>query len=62
MDLFNVAGQRVKHVAGGWFEAGDHAVSVGTTGGSGATLGVGVYFVRLRVGEVTLGGKVIVSH
>jgi hypothetical protein len=61
VDLFNVSGQLVRRIASGWFEAGEHALSVGS-GGSGTSLGAGVYFVRLRAGEVTLSRKVVVAH
>jgi len=62
LDIYNVAGQRVAHVADGWFGAGEHTVPWRGANGAGEALGTGVYFAKLRAGDVNQTHKLIVSR
>jgi hypothetical protein len=62
IDLCNVAGQQVKSLASGWYEAGEHTVSWQAPGTTGQALGTGVYFVRLRADGVNQIQKLIIVH
>ena len=55
LDLINVAGQRVATLTQGWHEPGRHVVEIPT-----GQFGSGVYFVRLRAGEVSLTRRLVV--
>jgi FtsP/CotA-like multicopper oxidase with cupredoxin domain len=57
LNLYNVAGQRVKSLVSGWYEAGDHSASWEGTG-----LAAGVYFARLQADGTDLTQKLVVSH
>jgi FtsP/CotA-like multicopper oxidase with cupredoxin domain len=50
VDLFDVAGRKVKGLASGRYEAGEHTVASQFTTDSGQRLAPGVYFVQLRGG------------
>jgi len=59
-DLYNVAGKRVGGLASSWYGAGAHTVSW-QGAGNRATLGAGVYFVRLVAGGFDITQKVVVA-
>jgi len=48
LDVYAVTGQRVRSLASGWFEAGEHTVPWRRVDDAGQTLRGGVYFVHLR--------------
>ena len=61
LDLYNVAGQRVRRIASGAFGAGDHAVPWDGADDTGQTLAAGVYFVNLRADGMTATRKLLVT-
>jgi FtsP/CotA-like multicopper oxidase with cupredoxin domain len=61
LDLYAVTGQRVRSLASGWFEAGEHAVPWRRLDDAGQTLRGGVYFVRLRGDGIHRTQKLIVA-
>jgi len=61
LELFNLAGQRVRHLTSGDLPAGEHSWNWGGEDESGRLLPAGLYLVRLRVGENTLTRKVLVA-
>ena len=48
LEVFNVLGQRVRHLADGLLPAGIHLVEWDGRDGSGNAVASGVYFYRLR--------------
>lgn len=60
IDLYNVSGQRVKQLVGGWFEAGDYTVAWNASGESGAAVPSGVYFLQMRTEGITRSQRVVV--
>ena len=61
LDLYNVAGQRVRRIANSGFGAGEHAVPWNGTDDAGRTLEAGVYFVNLRADGVSASRKLLVT-
>lgn len=61
LDLFAVTGQRVKSLASGWFEAGEHTVPWRRVDDAGQALRGGVYFVHLRGDGISRTQKLIVA-
>ncbi len=51
LEVFDVAGRRVKSLLSGWRDAGRHEVSWNGTDDRGAEAGSGVYFYRLESGS-----------
>jgi FtsP/CotA-like multicopper oxidase with cupredoxin domain len=62
VELYDVAGQRVKTLASQTFGAGEHSLAWAGDDENGRALTTGVYFVRLRTPEATLVRKLFVSH
>ena len=62
IELFSVTGQRVARIASGWYPAGDNAVPWRGVDESGAQLGSGVYFLRLRGQGVERAQKLIIAR
>jgi FtsP/CotA-like multicopper oxidase with cupredoxin domain len=60
LELFNVAGQRVRRLASGTFPAGEHALRWDGTGDDGQALRSGVYFLHLRAAGASRTQKVTV--
>jgi FtsP/CotA-like multicopper oxidase with cupredoxin domain len=59
LDVFNVTGQHVKRLAGGWYGAGEHSVAWQRAGKTGEPLANGVYVVRFRGDGVTRSQKLV---
>ncbi len=51
LSVYNIAGQRVRTLAAGVFDAGFHQVVWDGTNDNGTLLAAGVYFVRIEAGE-----------
>jgi hypothetical protein len=61
LELYNVAGQRVRRLANASFGGGEHAVSWDGADDAGRTLEAGVYFVNLRADGVSASRKLLVT-
>ena len=61
LDLYNVAGQRVRRLANGAYGAGEQILRWNGTDDAGRTLAAGVYFVNLRAGGVSATRKLLVT-
>ncbi|MBD3257470.1 T9SS type A sorting domain-containing protein, partial [candidate division GN15 bacterium] len=59
VDIFNIAGRRVKTILQCDLPAGDHAVSWDGTSANGAPVASGVYLYRLQAGELTVSKKML---
>ncbi|MFQ5499165.1 MAG: PKD domain-containing protein [Candidatus Zixiibacteriota bacterium] len=46
--VFNLLGQKIKTLAGGFMEAGEHEVAWDATSDDGSTVSTGIYFYRLQ--------------
>jgi len=62
LTIFNVRGQRVRRLAEGRMPAGFHSVTWDGRDGNGQTVAAGVYFCRLRVGEVAETRRMTLIH
>ena len=61
LGLFDVSGRRVREIAAGWWQAGEHRIAWQQATQSGKKLIPGVYFVRLHADGVTRSAKVIIA-
>ena len=61
LDLYAVTGQRVRSLASGWFEAGEHVVRWQRVDDAGAALRGGVYFLHLRGQGLNRTQKLVVA-
>jgi flagellar hook assembly protein FlgD len=59
LELFDLAGRRVRTLASGELAAGPHAISRDGRDEHGATLAAGVYFVRLMTPALTFHTRVV---
>jgi hypothetical protein len=59
LELFDVAGRRVKTLAPGVHPAGWHTLQWNGTGDSGAPIGAGLYFVRFKAEGREFGSRLI---
>ncbi|MCU0606672.1 MAG: T9SS type A sorting domain-containing protein [Candidatus Edwardsbacteria bacterium] len=57
LDVYNIAGQKVRTLVAGDMPAGAHAVGWDGKSQTGQTLSAGVYLVHLRAGGLSLTGK-----
>ena len=48
LDIYNIAGQKVKTLTNGLYPAGDHTVNWDATNDDGGSVASGVYFYRLQ--------------
>ncbi len=62
VDLYNVAGQRVRGLASERFSAGEHSRVWNRQDEKGRQVAPGVYFIRLRTGEAALTRKFFVAR
>lgn len=62
LDLFSVTGQRVRRLAGGSFQAGEHELGWDGMDENGRTVAPGIYFVKLRAGEVNRTHRLLVTR
>jgi hypothetical protein len=62
LDVFDVAGQRVRRLVSGWFPAGPQTSLWDRRDAQGAELRSGVYFLRLRAPDATLTRKFFVAR
>lgn len=53
IDLYDVAGRRVRSLVDGVVDRGEHEIDFRTIDGSGARLASGIYFVRMETKELT---------
>ena len=60
--LFDAAGRRVRHVAAGDMEAGEHSSTVTLADDAGHALAAGLYFVRLQAAGTTLTQRLTILH
>jgi hypothetical protein len=60
--LYNLAGQRIRHLASGELPAGEHSRTWNGLDDAGQPVGAGLYFIRLRIHEGTLTRKVFVTR
>jgi hypothetical protein len=60
--LYNVAGQRVRHLASGSYAAGQHVVAWQPSADSGEHLAAGVYLVQFRSDQGVQTRKVVLSR
>lgn len=51
IDVFDVAGRRVRQLVNGRFEAGSHEVDWDGLGEAGRSMGAGLFFVRLQAAD-----------
>lgn len=61
LEIFDVAGHRVRRVAGGMFGPGEHSLRWDGRNDDGGVVGSGVYFVNLRANGVSQTRKLIVT-
>ena len=61
LDLYNVAGERVSRIAGGWYAAGEHTVPWSRTTDSGQRLGAGIYFMQFKGDGILRSHKVVLT-
>jgi len=59
LDVYDVGGRRARHLAGGRFEAGHHAVRWNGADDAGRALPPGMYLARLRSGDVTRTQRIV---
>jgi flagellar hook assembly protein FlgD len=59
IDIFNIRGQLVRTLVNGEFAPGEHSVVWNGTDCSGQSVGSGVYFYRMTVGEHVETNKMI---
>ncbi|HSG27911.1 MAG TPA: FlgD immunoglobulin-like domain containing protein, partial [Candidatus Krumholzibacterium sp.] len=59
LDIFDVAGRRIKTLANGIMREGDHRVEWDGRDNNGSRVASGVYFYRLRAGKDTLTRKMV---
>ena len=59
LDIYNVAGQRVKRLAEGRREMGYQELEWDGRNGSGAECSSGIYFYRLRAGKTSISRKMV---
>lgn len=52
IDIFNIAGQQLRHLVNGYLQAGRHTVTWDSRDDYGNEVATGVYFYRLDAGEV----------
>jgi FtsP/CotA-like multicopper oxidase with cupredoxin domain len=62
IDLFNVAGQRVRTLVRGSYPAGEHAILWKRSGESAGELATGVYFMQLRAEGMVRSQKLILTR
>jgi flagellar hook assembly protein FlgD len=62
LDVFDVAGRRVRRLVGSSLPAGEHSVQWDGTGENGAAAGSGIYFYRLTVDGRTLTRKMVLAR
>ena len=62
LDLYSVTGQRVRTIAEGTFQAGEHGVSWDGTGEDGRRLPPGVYFANLRANASSHTQRILVTQ
>jgi FtsP/CotA-like multicopper oxidase with cupredoxin domain len=62
LEIFNVAGQRVRTLARGTFGAGEHILSWDGADEQGRALGAGVYFVRFQGDGTSRNQKLLVTR
>ncbi len=60
--LYDVGGRRVRTLVSGMSDAGLHVIDWDGCDASGARVGSGVYFYKLRAGELTLTRKLVVTR
>lgn len=61
LEVFDLGGRRVRRLAAGWREAGEHAATWDGRGESGARLGAGLYFARITLGGEARAIRVVLS-
>jgi hypothetical protein len=61
LDLYNLAGQRVRRLASGTYGGGEQVLRWNGTDDNGRTLAAGVYFVNLRAEGVSATRKLLVT-
>jgi FtsP/CotA-like multicopper oxidase with cupredoxin domain len=61
IDLYNVAGQRVRHLVHGWYEPGEHSFVWQRSTDAAGNLPSGVYFLKLRAGDATRLEKLVLA-
>jgi len=52
LDVYNIAGQHIKSLADGYFGSGEHTVTWDSRDDYGNEVATGVYFYRLRAGDI----------
>jgi hypothetical protein len=62
MSLYDVTGRHVRDLVNGRREEGYHVIGWNTTGRVAATLGSGIYFLRLDTAEESLTSKVVIAR
>jgi hypothetical protein len=61
LDLFSVTGQRVRSLAAGTYDAGEHAIRWDGRDDTGRTVAAGVYFVNLRAAGASVSRKLLLT-
>jgi flagellar hook assembly protein FlgD len=61
-DVFNVAGQRVRHIELGRLSAGSRAMSFDGLGADGRRLPSGVYFYRVTANGASVTRKMVIAR
>ncbi len=62
LDIFNISGQRIAHLQGGFLKAGAYQVQWNGTNDLGKPVSSGMYFYRLQAGEKTFLRKMILMR
>ena len=59
LTIYNIAGQKVRELLSGYKSAGKHRIVWDGTDESGNAVSAGVYIARLKSGEITVTGKMV---
>lgn len=59
LEIFDGAGRRVRHLAGGWMPAGDSVVRWDGRDAAGASVGAGLYFARLETSGRSITRRIV---